>query len=79
MIHRAGWLTSKTTRRRQRACLRLQITYMNGTEREGMRGRWLVLGILGVAVLLGLIALRFRKLTPRPAPPTTTATTQSGV
>ena len=56
---------------------------MNGTERggsdgpDGARGRWLVLGIVGVALILGLIVLRFRKLAPRPAPATLPSTTIS--
>jgi hypothetical protein len=53
-------------------------------EGGGSRGRWLVLGIIGAALILGLIGLRFRKFAPRPAttsPPssTTTTTNQSGV
>jgi len=52
---------------------------MNGTEpSNGARGRWLVLGIVGVAILLGLVGLRFRKLAPRPVLPSTT-TTHAGV
>lgn len=62
--------------------LRLQMTLMDATgrsgERDGARGRWLVLGIVGAALLLGLIGLRFRKLAPRPAPPTTTTSAPSG-
>lgn len=56
---------------------------MNGMERggsdgrDGARGRWLVLGIVGVALILGLVGLRFRKLTPRPAPATMPAATRS--
>ena len=42
--------------------------------RDGARGRWLVLGIVGVALILGLIGLRFRKLAPRPAPATMPST-----
>lgn len=49
---------------------------MNGTGRDpGARGRWLVLGIVGSALVLGLVALRFRKFTPKPAPPATTQPT----
>jgi hypothetical protein len=53
---------------------------MNGMGRgSGARGRWLVLGIVGSALLLGLVALRFRKFTPKPAlPEATQPTTVNG-
>jgi hypothetical protein len=52
---------------------------MNGMGRDpGARGRWLVLGIVGAAVLLGLVGLRFRKFIPKAAPGTTQPTTVSG-
>lgn len=49
---------------------------MNGTARDpGARGRWLVLGIVGAALILGLVALKYRKFIPKPAPITTRPTT----
>jgi hypothetical protein len=49
---------------------------MNRTGRDpGARGRWLVLAIVGAALILGLVALRFRKFTPKPTPPGTTQPT----
>jgi hypothetical protein len=41
---------------------------------SGARGRWLVIAIFAIALLLGLVALRYRQFLPRPQPPVTPAT-----
>jgi hypothetical protein len=40
-------------------------------DRDGARGRWLVLGIVALALILALVGLRYRKLAPRRAPAAT--------
>jgi hypothetical protein len=40
--------------------------FMATREHDGRSGRWLVIGILSAAVLLGLIALKFRRPTRDP-------------
>ena len=40
---------------------------------DSPRGKWLVIGIIGGAIVLGLTALRYRQLMPKQPPlPTTT-------
>jgi len=38
---------------------------------SGARGRWVVIGMVGLALLLGLFALRYRQFLPRGPRPTT--------
>jgi hypothetical protein len=73
-------------RSRRRICsprCAMRVTTLRMTripEGSGNRGRLLVIGMIVVAVLLGLIALRFRRTPPaRPTPATTvTAFTAEG-